>query len=610
MLVQDIPKHSCSESSVRKYWERLFPKEVARVFFVQDARRLEKIKKRFWQAVEKREVAELKAHRAAQKEGFCGLKKSDQPVPENIQEGSSEQMSHSSMDTDSESPTLPPPTIEEAPGTKPKPRLLGAPRNAQAAVQYWRALQTEYSVQVAEQQCKKDEADFPATRSAIVVFTTRYAASIAAQTNFSRRENEWRVCRAPEPEAVDWAQMAVNGSSVYVRQAATALLSTGLTLFWIVPVTAVMGLANLSKLAQIEINGNKPFLFLEDVKNWSEITTGFIESWLPSLILIVFLNIVPKVFELFVSISRIPSKAKQDSMVRDWYFVFVTFSNFLFVAFAGTLLEELAAIIDRPARTVEILASNIPKQAAFMMNFIILSALSEAPRELLQVGRVGGRWAKLAFGPKTDRQREKIDCGDPEMNYVKFYAFSQLVSLLGIVYSTIQPFIIPCCMAYFGISYVVFKYNLSFSLHNEYEDGGRMYGGALYAVWLGLFAHLLTMIGVFGLNKSPAQSALIIIPTVLSVLYLLHCRKSFDRVIEHGSALETQDVVDGLEGPDFICKGLLESYLHPGFEELPRDVENKSGVLGKSNKNDNFIYGEEEFETNNRGEQLESIVSG
>lgn len=450
------------------------------------------------------------------------------------------------------------------------------------------------------QQRLKDDAGFPTTHSAIVVFRTRHVASIAAQTNFSRQEHEWRVCRAPEPEAVDWAQMAVSGWTVYLRQAVTALLATGLTVFWIIPVTAIMGLVNLSRLAAIEINGKQPFRFLEDIRDMSKVTTGFIESWLPTVILTIFLAIVPNILEFFVSISRIPSKAKQASMVRDWYFVFVTFSNFLFVAFAGTLLQNLGTIIDRPAETVELLASNIPKQAAFMMNFIMLIALTEAPRELLQIFRVGGRWFKRAFFAKTDRQREEADVGDPEMDYVGFYAISQLIGLLGLVYCTIQPFIIPCCVAYFGISYVVFKYNLCYSLHNEYEDGGRMYGGALYAVWFGLFAHLLTMIGVFGLNKSPAQSALIIIPAVVSVLFVLHCRKSYDRVIEHGSALETQDRVEGLEGPDAECEDLLESYLHPGFEELPEEIENKSGVYRKTTKgNEGDEDLEEEDEVDN-----------
>lgn len=472
-------------------------------------------------------------------------------------------------------------------GKKPRwaiPRIKRPPRDAAAAVEYWEEQQRRHWAKVSAHQIKRDEGQFPTTQSAIVVFKSRRSASIAAQTNFARKEDEWRVSRIPEPNAINWGALGVSGWTVYARQAATALLCVGFILFWIIPVTAIMGLVNLSQLAQIEINGNKPFRFLENIRDLSPVATGFVESWLPTVILTIFLAFVPNVLEFFVSLSRIVSHANKDSIVRDWYFMFITFSNFLFVAFAGTLLDELAVIIDRPSSTVEILARNIPKQAAFMMNFIILTALTETPRELLQLIRVGVRWGKLKFLAKTKRQRDEADVGDMSMDYVGFYAMSQLIALLGLVYCTIQPFIVFSCMAYFGVSYVVFKYNLCFSLHNEYEDGGRMFGGAIYSVWLGLFVHLLTMIGVFGLNSSAAQSALIIIPSVLAVLFVLHCNKSFDRVIEHGSALETQDRVEQLEGrpggQDEIDPELIDSFEHPGFEALPEpgELENLSGV--------------------------------
>ena len=184
------------------------------------------------------------------------------------------------------------------------------------------------------------------------------------------------------------------------------------------------------------------------------------------------------------------------------------------------------------------------------MNFILITTGTEVPRELLQLGRVITRKIKLWFFAKTQRQREEADVGEMEMDYIGFHSTSQNVSLLGLVYCTIQPFVIPICMAYFALTYVVFKYNLCYSLCNEYEDGGRMYGGELYGVWIGLFSNLLSMVGVFTLNSSPAQSVLIIIPTVVSVMFMLQCHKSFSHFLEHGSSLETQDRIDELEECD------------------------------------------------------------
>lgn len=571
ILIQDIPPPDCSEEAVRHYWNRVFPDQIAAVFFVRDARRLEKDKTKFWNAVNKREAAEWRLYKASLKRQRRLSKNLDSKRSCTIRD---------TVTTDS----------EDSLGKKPRHCFKLSPKESEAAVHYWEEQQLKHWARVSAHQIKRDEGRFANTQSAIVVFKSRRAASIASQTNFARKEDEWRVSRVPEPNAINWLALGVSGWTIYVRQAMTTLLCVALTLFWIIPVTAIMGLVNLSNLIEVEINGEKPFLFLENIRNLPPVVVGFVESWLPTVVLTVFLAIVPKILEFFVSISRIVSHARKDSLVRDWYFMFITFSNFLFVAFAGTLLDELAVILDRPASTVEILARNIPKQAAFMMNFIVLTALTETPRELLQIMRVGKRWVQLRFQAKTKRQRDEADVGDMSMDFVAFYAMGQLIALLGLVYCTIQPFIIFCCIGYFGISYIVFKYNICYSLHNEYEDGGRMFGGALYAVWLGLFAHLLTMIGVFGLNKSAAQSALIIIPSVVAVLFVLHCNKSFDRVIEHGSALETQDRLEELEGrtggEDLVDPKLINCFEHPGFEPLPElnKLENLNGVENEALK--------------------------
>jgi len=129
-------------------------------------------------------------------------------------------------------------------------------------------------------------------------------------------------------------------------------------------------------------------------------------------------------------------------------------------------------------------------------------------------------------------------------------------------------------------------------MHNPYSDGGRMYSGALYAVWIGLFIHLLTMIGIFGLNRNAVQSALIIIPTIIAVLFVLYCRKRYSRIIKHGAVLETQNRIEESDGADRIAPSLAEKYVHPGFEPLPNPVENLNGVDGNDGKTQ---YNEEEF---------------
>ncbi|CAN8070595.1 unnamed protein product [Agarophyton chilense] len=542
LLVQDIPHQSCNEHAVFEYWNTLLPNSIAKVFFVKNASKLLAKHVKFWTSVKKRERAEWDLHfnqklngrRPTHKVGFCSCCRG------------------SSVRVDS--------------------------------INYWAEQQHHYANKITLYQQPANANLCPSTRAAIVIFTTRRIASEAAQVNFAREATEWRVERAPEPKAVNWPAFAIPAWQTGIRAMLTIVCSMLLVLFWIIPVTFIMGLTNLQNLAGIEIRGKNPFSFLDGVEDWLPALNGFIESFLPAIILSVFLSLIPTFLRAFVSISKVSSIAKIDMQVRDWYFTFVVFSNFLFVIVAGSLLDKLAEIIKEPGQAAEFLASSAPKQGAFMMNFILLKALSETPKEILQIGRVVLRAIFLKFFARTTRERNDVETGSTMFQYYRHYAIAQLIALLGLIYSTISPFIIPITFTYFAVMYVVWKYNLCFSLHNEYEDGGRMYGGALYALWVSMFLHFVTMIGIFGVNDNPVQTVLVVLPAVISVVFLFFCRRRFQTICEHGSVLETQIIVDEQDGPDMIPDELAAKYLHPGFQPLPDPIENLNGVSEKNDR--------------------------
>lgn len=535
IFVEDIPSTSRSLAGVYHYWNRLFPNDVKRVFLARDDRILLDEKQEFWKAVAKRERAEWDevhtcedGERPTHKAGTCSCLRGESSKVDSID--------------------------------------------------YWRDEQGEHANKLAHYQRDPDSAGASLNSAAVVVFENRRTASVAAQTNFQLKEHEWRVERAPEPKAVNWSAFSIPGYQVGIRNFITIVTALALTLFWVVPVTFIMSLTSLTTLSELEINGHTPFSFLQNLIDWNSTIFEIIESYLPAVILSLFLKLIPTFLRLILSIARVPSLANLDRQVRDWYFNFIIFSNFLFVIVSGSLLNELTAIIRRPERSVDFLASTAPKQGAFIMNFVLIQAFTEAPKEILQIGRVIIRWFKLTFLSRTTRERKEAEIGDPEFKFYKYYAVSQLIALLGIIYSTIAPFIIPCVLGYFVVMYIVWKYTLCFSLYNEYRDGGKMYGGALYGALTGLFLHLLTMIGIFGLNRSSAQSILVVFPAIICLVFLRTCRVSFTDIIEHGSALASLRHAEESEGVDVIPAELAEKYTQPGFIPLPDHVENLSGV--------------------------------
>lgn len=538
ILIQDIPKNT-DPPAVEHYWTRLFPTSIEQCHYVYNAKAIVAKMEKFWKAVTARERAEWEYANNPKLEG-------DRPMHN---PGACSCFKPNSSKVDS--------------------------------INYWASQQRHYSDKIRNYQQDAQHAHAKPTRTAFVVFKDRRTAAAAAQTNYAESPGEWTVSWAPEPNAVNWSSLGIPVSQSLIRTTITILASFALTIFWIIPVSFIMGLSNLRELSALKIGGSQPFTFLKGMQDWNPTVLGIIEGFLPPVILSVFLGLVPTFLRIFVSVQRVPSLAVLDRRVRDWYFNFVVFSNFLFVLAAGSLINKLPQIVQTPGELANFLASSAPRQGAFITNFVLLKALSETPKEILQIGRLVVRFIMVKFIAKTKRQRDKVEVGNSEFVYLRHYAISQLIVLLGFIYCTISPYIIPACFLYFAVMFVVMKYNLCYTLWNSYGSGGDFYGGALYGVWTGLFLHLVTMIGLFGVNKNPAQSVLIIIPAAAMIAFLIHLLTTYTRIAEHGSSLTVMRQIEELNGDDRIPDEIAEKYVHPGLVPLPDPIENLSGVDSK-----------------------------
>lgn len=536
IVVQDIPEENQNEESIRAYWERLFPGEVAKVSYVYDAKKLIKKKTRFWKAVTKRERAEWEQE-------------------------------------------FNPKLNKEAPHHKPGVCSCCVPNREKVnSIEYWRDQQDHYRSKITRYQHEKDPQHLPPTGAAIVTFRNKRAATAAAQICSGRRENEWRVEQAAEPDAVNYPKLAISGKQAPIRFIITFSSILALTIFWFAIVAAVQALANLQSIAELKINGNTPFSFLNVVKDWPPLISSFIEGFLPPVLLTVFVKLVPLYIRLLVGISRVHSLGRRDVLVRNYFFNFLVFSNFLFVVISGSFLQKIAIIIKEPGQIVSLLSNSIPGQGIFIMTFILLKALSENSKELLQIGRVVIRLLFRQFLAKTPRELRNVDEKSCAFPFFKHYAYAQLMALLGIIYSSIQPVITVVCLIYFTVLYCVSKYNLTYSLVQPYHDGGSMFPGAFVSVLIGLFLHQLTMIGLMSLKKQKAQGVLEIILTVGSAIYMWYCFKRFREISKHGSLVELVERQEQDKALDKIPEDFPEKYVHPGMEPLPEPVENWNGI--------------------------------
>lgn len=532
IVVMDIEEDHCSEQQVFEYWDRLFPGQIVSVHYVHGDKKLVKKKARFWDAVTRRERAEwgmaqdpkLAGQRPTHKVGMCAC------------------CNRSAQEVDS--------------------------------VEHWSGQQSHYFEKVNSYQTSKFEKQTPATRSAIVVFATRRAAADAAQTNYARFQTSWKTSRAAEPNAINWPSLAIKGPTVDMRKLVSFILLMLLTFFWIVPVTFLQGIANLEALIKLDA-----FSWLDFIEDLPGPVLGLISGYLPPLILVIFLALIPIFIRLLVGIQRQHSLGTVDALQRNYYFNFLVFSNLIFVALSGSVIAYAKQLIDDPASVVNLLASSIPVQATFMINFILILALSQVPLSLLQLGRWIVRWVFRKFLSKTTRQLRKADDGGCIYQYFRFYAWGMIVSTMGLVYSSIAPVIAYTALLYFFTSYWANKYTLLYTMRNPYETGGKMMQGAFTGIMIGLLLKQVVMAGVLGLKKSPVPAALegILILLTLSFMYFVYT--NYVRVAKHGSVLQVEESVEREGTPDAAADWIPPAYVSPGFQPLPVEVPNLNGVV-------------------------------
>jgi calcium permeable stress-gated cation channel len=200
--------------------------------------------------------------------------------------------------------------------------------------------------------------------AALVFFNSRAAATAAAQTIHAQMIDTWIVSEAPEPRAVIWPNLSMRLYMRQVRQVIVCAVVFLTVVFYMIPISfisALTTLANLERLAP----------FLKKVVEQPELRT-VLEAYLPQLVLIIFLALLPA-FLMFLSKSEgIPSESHAARAAAGKYFYFIVFNVFIGVTITGTLWSSLKSIINHPSEIVNLLAKSLPGNATFFLTFVAL----------------------------------------------------------------------------------------------------------------------------------------------------------------------------------------------------------------------------------------------
>ncbi|KAJ4758943.1 ERD (early-responsive to dehydration stress) family protein [Rhynchospora pubera] len=397
-------------------------------------------------------------------------------------------------------------------------------------------------------------------RAALVFFNNRAAAASAAQTILAQMVDTWMVSEAPEPRAVIWPNLSMRLYMRQIRQAIVYTLVFLTVVFYMIPIafiSAFTTLDNLEKLAP----------FLKKVVEQPEIKT-VLEAYLPQIVLIVFLALLPA-FLMFLSKSEgIPSESHAVRAAAGKYFYFIVFNVFLGVTISGTLWSSLKRIINHPGDLITLLATSLPGNATFFLTFVALKFFVGYGLELSRLVPLIIFHLKKKFLCKTEEEiKEAWAPGD--LGFATRVPSDMLIVTIVLCYSVIAPLIIPFGAIYFGLGWLVAKNQVLRVYVPSYESNGRMWPHMHTRILAALIIYQITMVGFMIIKKfvyAPFLFLLIPISFVYAAITKNRFYKSFAATPLEVAARELKEVPN--------MEAIYAAYIPPCLKtEKLEDVE-------------------------------------
>ena len=176
--------------------------------------------------------------------------------------------------------------------------------------------------------------------------------------------NQWTTSAAPDPKAVIWGNLAIPFVQRLVRQTLVYLVVSHMIFFYMIPIAFISALISLDNL-------KKKLPFLKPLMEMPLVNTA-LQAFLPQLVLLAFILVLPDLLLKLSKFEGIPSKAVQDRAAAGKFFYFNVFNIFLGVTIAGSLFNSLKQIANKPTSIVSLLSQSLPGQATFFISFVAL----------------------------------------------------------------------------------------------------------------------------------------------------------------------------------------------------------------------------------------------
>ncbi|XP_065877461.1 calcium permeable stress-gated cation channel 1-like [Euphorbia lathyris] len=436
------------------------------------------------------------------------------------------------------------------------------------AIEHYTSAIEKLSKEIVDERGRVEKDPKSIMPAAFVSFKSRWSAAVCAQTQQTRNPTMWLTEWAPEPRDVYWRNLAIPYVSLTVRRLIMSVAFFFLTFFFIIPIAFVQSLASIEGI-------EKRAAFLKPI-----IETPFIKSviqgFLPGIVLKLFLIFLPSIlmvmskFEGFLSLSSLERRAATR------FYIFNVVNVFLGSIITGTAFEQLNTFIKQSTKEIpETIGVAIPIKATFFITYIMVDGWAGIAAEVLMVRRLILYHLKNSLLVKTEKDREEamypgglsFNNGEPR---IQFYF------LLGLVYATVTPVLLPFIIIFFAFAYVVFRHQIINVYNQEYESAAAFWPDVHGRVIVALLISQVLLIGLLSTKKAAQSTPFLVVLSVLTIWFYRYCKGRYEPAFVRFPLQEAlmKDTLERAREPNLNLKAYLQNaYEHPVFKAAEEDDE-------------------------------------
>ncbi|KAI3800982.1 hypothetical protein L1987_29082 [Smallanthus sonchifolius] len=402
------------------------------------------------------------------------------------------------------------------------------------------------------------EAVVPA---AFVSFRSRWGAAVCAQTQQTRNPTRWLTDWAPEPRDVYWNNLAIPFVELNVRKLVMTVALFGLIFCFMIPIAIVQTLANIESIEKV-LPFLKPLIDKGSAKS-------FIQGFLPGIVLKIFLLVLPMILMEMSKMEGYVAVSDLEARSAGKYHLFLLVNVFLGSIVAGTALQQLKQFLNKSAseipRTVGV---SVPMKATFFITYIMVDGWAGVAAEILRLVPLVIYHLKNIFLVKTEKDRdEAMDPGsllwpitEPRL---------QLYFLLGLVYSTVTPILLPFIVIFFAFAYLIFRHQIINVYNQKYESAASFWPDVNRRILIGLMISQFTLLGLLSTKQAANSTPVLIVLPILTFWFHKFCKNRFESAFRKFPLQDAmiKDTLERATEPQLDLKAYLkDAYTHPVFK--------------------------------------------